>query len=163
MKKIVSIVLFIFWAAVAAIMTAGLVFYQNKDAGNPASGSLLPADSGGIILNAVEVSRHNSSAGCWMIINNKVYNFTDYLNIHPGGADTIIQYCGKDGTQGFDTKDSRKPQPHSASADSLLSAYYIGNLNQTIKASQITQDIQNPGIATPSDKKIKKDREYDDD
>jgi len=79
-------------------------------------------------LTVNEVAQHNQPTDCWMIIDNRVYNFTNYLSIHPGNAKTMIPYCGKDGTGGYDTKD--RGQSHSAYADSLLSQYYLGELSK---------------------------------
>jgi cytochrome b involved in lipid metabolism len=75
-----------------------------------------------------EIAKHNSAANCWMIIDNKVYNLTIYLNQHPGGARTILLYCGQDGSLAYATKD--RSQPHSGNADNLLQQFYIGNLSK---------------------------------
>ncbi|MCX6744687.1 MAG: cytochrome b5-like heme/steroid binding domain-containing protein [Candidatus Parcubacteria bacterium] len=79
-------------------------------------------------LTLAEIAKHNSGSSCWMIIDNKVYDFTNYLNQHPGSARTMLPYCGQDGTQGYTTKD--KGQPHSSYANTLLQQYYIGDLNK---------------------------------
>ncbi|MFA6410006.1 MAG: cytochrome b5-like heme/steroid binding domain-containing protein [Candidatus Buchananbacteria bacterium] len=84
----------------------------------------------GVVLNAAEISRHNSANSCWMIIDGKVYDFTNYINLHPARPETILKYCGQDGSVGYETKD--KNQPHSAYADSLLKDYFLGNLGQTL-------------------------------
>jgi cytochrome b involved in lipid metabolism len=34
-------------------------------------------------------------------IDGKVYDFTDFLDQHPAGAEAILQYGGKDGTGFF--------------------------------------------------------------
>jgi len=77
-------------------------------------------------LTLSQVSTHNTRSNCYMIISNKVYNFTSYMNAHPGGASTIIPLCGKDGTTAFATKGGQGS--HSQSAYNLLSSYYVGNL-----------------------------------
>lgn len=52
-----------------------------------------PIDStSGISLSALAV--HNSQSDCWIAYNNKVYDITKFLPIHPGGANRIIPYCG---------------------------------------------------------------------
>ncbi len=137
MKKIVGISLFIFWSVVTALLVAGLLFYQ-KDPDNglvPPPSSLLPDGTGTIVLNTPEIGKHNSVSDCWMVIDGKVYNLTGYLGLHPGGAVSMLPYCGKDGSQGFATKDQGKSQAHSSNATSLLASYYLGNLNQKISAS----------------------------
>jgi len=49
-----------------------------------------------------EIATHNSAASCWLIINNSVYDLTQYLGDHPAGAKRILRYCGSDATSAFD-------------------------------------------------------------
>lgn len=48
-----------------------------------------------------DVARHNNQNDCWLAINNNVYEVTNYLSVHPGGASEIIPYCGTDATGVF--------------------------------------------------------------
>jgi len=82
-----------------------------------------------ITLNATEVAKHNTRGNCWMIINNKVYDLSDYVG-HPGG-NTYIPYCGKEATVGYNTEGG-KGSSHSSYADLLLSNYLVGALGQEI-------------------------------
>jgi cytochrome b involved in lipid metabolism len=77
-------------------------------------------------LTASEIAKHNTETDCYMIVNGKVYDVTTYLPVHPGGASRIIQYCGKDGTQAFDTKGGQGQ--HSNRANNDLSSLYKGDL-----------------------------------
>ena len=36
-----------------------------------------------------------------MIINNKVYDCTDFMDYHPGGPEYMMQAAGKNGTELF--------------------------------------------------------------
>ena len=47
------------------------------------------------------VAKHKSKKDCWVILNNNVYNVTDFLPDHPGGKNAILLYAGKDGTKEF--------------------------------------------------------------
>jgi L-lactate dehydrogenase (cytochrome) len=38
---------------------------------------------------------------CWTIINGRVYDFTNFINRHPGGSSVILNAAGKDGAQAF--------------------------------------------------------------
>jgi len=78
-------------------------------------------------LTASEVAKHNTESDCSMIVNGKVYDVTTYLPVHPGGASRIIQYCGKDGTQAFDTKGGEGQ--HSNRANTDLSSLYKGEFS----------------------------------
>ncbi|KAF8592453.1 hypothetical protein K439DRAFT_1400272 [Ramaria rubella] len=48
-----------------------------------------------------QVAQHNSKESCWIIIENKVYDVTDFLPEHPGGSKIILKYGGKDATDAF--------------------------------------------------------------
>ncbi|KAI5778292.1 FMN-dependent dehydrogenase-domain-containing protein [Geopyxis carbonaria] len=54
------------------------------------------------MLDAKEVAKHNSRDSCWVIIHNNVYDVTDFLDEHPGGANIILRYGGKDATEEYD-------------------------------------------------------------
>lgn len=82
-----------------------------------------PAANGSI--TSAELLKHSSSSNCWMMISGKVYDLTSYMRLHPGGAGTIIPFCGKDGTTAFDTKGGGGQ--HSQQAHDMLINYYVGN------------------------------------
>ncbi|KAF0899416.1 hypothetical protein E2562_019534 [Oryza meyeriana var. granulata] len=47
-----------------------------------------------------EISAHNTRTDCWVIIKDKVYDVTSYVEEHPGG-DAILNNAGGDSTEGF--------------------------------------------------------------
>jgi cytochrome b involved in lipid metabolism len=73
-----------------------------------------------------DVSSHNKKSDCWMVINGKVYNVTDFINLHPGGS-IIVEGCGKDATLLFNTKGGTDGG-HTSRADTEMKNYYIGDL-----------------------------------
>jgi cytochrome b involved in lipid metabolism len=109
---------------------------NNPSIGNSATNLTNPNADPTIQLTASEVAKHNNANDCWMIINNKVYDVTAYINSHPGGVAQITSGCGIDATQLFDTKGGRGA-PHSAAAQSILSSFYLGDLNQNLTSSQL--------------------------
>jgi hypothetical protein len=69
-----------------------------------------------------DVAQHATATDCWMVLNtNKVYNFTPFVSMHPGGS-TMVPYCGKNGDPGFASVN------HSSNAVALEVTYLIGNL-----------------------------------
>ncbi len=140
MKKFVTIALFIFWAVFTAVLTAGLVFYQNQQQQLVGGNNLAVPTAGQaskeantktqLVLDVAEIGKHKTLSDCWLIIGGKVYNVSTYLSQHPGGAGTIEPYCGQEATNAFQTKDIGRP--HSSFASDLLKNYYVGNLNQAI-------------------------------
>ncbi|CAN4094421.1 unnamed protein product [Withania somnifera] len=47
-----------------------------------------------------EVALHNKRTDCWIIIKDKVFDVTSYVEEHPGG-DAILDHAGDDSTEGF--------------------------------------------------------------
>ena len=58
--------------------------------------------AGSSVLTAEEVSHHNTAEDCWVILNNKVYDVTNFLGDHPGGKKAIMVYAGEDATEEFE-------------------------------------------------------------
>lgn len=71
--------------------------------------------------DASEVAKHNNVNDCWIIVDGKVYDITDYIFDHPGG-ESILANAGGDSTVGV-----HGPQ-HPPSMWDVLKLYYIGDL-----------------------------------
>ena len=74
-------------------------------------------------FNVEEVAKHNSKESCYTIIDNKVYDLTDWINKHPGGAENILKICGKDGTSAF-----RNQHDNNIKQVNILENFFVGNL-----------------------------------
>ena len=75
-----------------------------------------------LILTLDELSKHNSAESCWTLVNGKFYDVTAYIDVHPGGS-KILQACGKESTQLFESIPA-----HVAKGTSQLTNYYLGDL-----------------------------------
>ena len=69
-----------------------------------------------------EVNIHNKITDCWIIINSRVYNVTNYIEDHPGGQDKILEFAGKDASEAFEHVN------HSSNAYNILDKYFIGRI-----------------------------------
>lgn len=67
-----------------------------------------------------QVKANNTSSKCWTIIDSKVYDLTNWINSHPGGAGAITSLCGTDGTNSFKSQHGGSGQPASRLAGYLL-------------------------------------------
>ena len=45
-----------------------------------------------------EIETHNKRDDNWIVVNGKVYNVTNFLKKHPGGAKVLGSYGGQDAT-----------------------------------------------------------------
>lgn len=73
-------------------------------------------------------SKHDKKGDCWLLISDKVYNVSEF-SAHPGG-EAILQGCGKDATELFETRPMGSKKPHSEKARELREKYYIGDLEK---------------------------------
>ncbi|XP_068141265.1 cytochrome b5 isoform X2 [Drosophila tropicalis] len=73
-------------------------------------------------ISLATVKEHNKPEDLWVIIEDKVYDVTKFLNEHPGGEDSLIEVAGRDGTRGF------QMAGHSSEAREIMVKYYIGDL-----------------------------------
>ena len=48
------------------------------------------------------VQNHSSKESCWVILYGNVWDVTDFLPEHPGGANIILKLAGKDATEEYD-------------------------------------------------------------
>ena len=58
-------------------------------------------------ISKSELSKHNNDKDCWVSIDNKVYDLTDFLDEHPAGPQSILDLAGKDATEIFDSVHTR--------------------------------------------------------
>lgn len=89
---------------------------------------LLSAEQILSMYSSSEVAKHNSQGDCWLIIDSKVYDVSKYIPKHPAPPETILDYCGKEATEPFNSKN--KGRPHSSRALKLLSSYLVGVLQK---------------------------------
>eukprot|EP01062_Namystynia_karyoxenos_P061962 TRINITY_DN5473_c0_g2_i1.p1 TRINITY_DN5473_c0_g2~~TRINITY_DN5473_c0_g2_i1.p1 ORF type:complete len:1581 (+),score=475.53 TRINITY_DN5473_c0_g2_i1:713-4744(+) len=79
----------------------------------------------GVITNWDYVKHHNKITDCWVVIDSKAYDVTDFLPIHPGGVQLLMDHAGRDATEAFNSVE------HSASARRLLQRYYRADVEHT--------------------------------
>jgi hypothetical protein len=54
-----------------------------------------------MFYTAGDVAGHAARNDCWFILYDVVYDITDYVDRHPGGASRIYDECGTDATQAY--------------------------------------------------------------
>ena len=76
-----------------------------------------------------DISSHDNKDDCWFAIEGKVYDVTEYIAgaKHPGG-EAILEGCGIDATELFNTRPMGSGTPHSSSAKAFAEKYIIGSL-----------------------------------
>jgi cytochrome b involved in lipid metabolism len=82
-----------------------------------------PKETSGATYTMAEVSRNNTASKCWVVVDGSVYDLTQWITKHPGGASAITSLCGKDATASFDGQHGGQARP-----SSTLNSYFIGQL-----------------------------------
>ncbi|KAK9891782.1 hypothetical protein WA026_016579 [Henosepilachna vigintioctopunctata] len=80
-------------------------------------GRLLP------LYNRKQVSEHRTEDDLWIIVNNKVYNISNFPVSHPGGIEVLLEVAGSDAT-----KDFYEVIQHGSRASEILKTNLIGKL-----------------------------------
>ncbi|KAI8069462.1 hypothetical protein BC940DRAFT_366548 [Gongronella butleri] len=78
-----------------------------------------------------QVATHSTDDDCWIIVHDKVYDCTNFLQDHPGGPSSIVICAGTDTTEEFDAI-------HSSKAQAMLDDYLIGYVAASDTASVST-------------------------
>ncbi|KAG0349121.1 hypothetical protein BGZ54_004440, partial [Gamsiella multidivaricata] len=83
-------------------------------------------------LTRQEVAKHTGPSDAWVIVHNKVYDCSAFLDEHPGGAASILSATGTDATKVF-------KEIHSVFTHELFGNYLLGELDEH-KSSQSSDD-----------------------
>lgn len=79
-----------------------------------------------------DIAKHGTSSDCWIIIDGMVYDTTNYLNSHPGGADSILLNATQDVTEAFYAI-------HSERAVRMLKEFHIGYIEENSNSNSRNQ------------------------
>uniref|UniRef100_A0A5S6QHR9 Cytochrome b5 n=1 Tax=Trichuris muris TaxID=70415 RepID=A0A5S6QHR9_TRIMR len=85
-----------------------------------------------------EVKEHNAKSSTWLVIENKVYDVTPFLDEHPGGIEVLLEHAGRDATEGFEDAG------HSNDAKEIREQYLIGEVIES-EQKQYESRVNHPG------------------
>eukprot|EP00112_Aurelia_sp_Birch-Aquarium-sp1_P025418 Seg843.4 transcript_id=Seg843.4/GoldUCD/mRNA.D3Y31 product="Cytochrome b5" protein_id=Seg843.4/GoldUCD/D3Y31 len=77
-----------------------------------------------------EIKEHNDGKSTWLIIHDKVYDVTRFLEEHPGGEEVLLEQAGTDATESFEDVG------HSTDAREIMEQYYVGELAEEAKSQK---------------------------
>ncbi|XP_072374058.1 cytochrome b5 type B [Scyliorhinus torazame] len=82
-----------------------------------------------------EVKTNSSSKCTWLVIHDKVYDVTKFLEEHPGGEEVLFEQAGGDATESFEDVG------HSSDAREMLKQYFIGELDLADRRKENSKDV----------------------
>lgn len=93
-------------------------------------------------LTLSAIANHNNKQDCWLVVEGGVYNVTGFEDKHPGGAEAILNNCGKDATEMFNSiKDG---EGHPVNARNMLKNFLVGELvddGVSLEGSEVEQNL----------------------
>ncbi|TYJ54664.1 hypothetical protein B9479_004698 [Cryptococcus floricola] len=66
------------------------------------------------------LAEHNDRESLWMLLHDKVYDITAFMDEHPGGDEVLVEEAGRDATEAFEDVG------HSDEARDMLLKMYLG-------------------------------------
>ena len=117
MKKLCYSAFIAFWSCIATIIAIQAL--ANNDADQTGGQS---------VFTLADIAKHATEDDCWMAIEQKVYDLTDYLPKHPAGPATMLPWCGSEATEGMRSKGIGSD--HSDFAWKQLDGYLVGTLKK---------------------------------
>uniref|UniRef100_A0A3Q3G5A7 Cytochrome b5 n=1 Tax=Kryptolebias marmoratus TaxID=37003 RepID=A0A3Q3G5A7_KRYMA len=93
---------------------------------------ILTAESGIKYYRLSEIEAQNSFKSTWIIIHNKVYDVTKFLEEHPGGEEVLREQAGGNATESFEDVG------HSTDAREMASSMVIGEVHPVSRETLVT-------------------------
>ncbi|XP_071958710.1 cytochrome b5-like [Antedon mediterranea] len=93
-----------------------------------------------------EVKEHNNGNSLWLVIHDKVYDVTKFIDEHPGGEEVLLEQAGKDGSESFEDVG------HSSDARELMEDYFIGELVDADKGKSSFKPVFSSSSESSDDK-----------
>jgi len=75
------------------------------------------------VFTLAEVAQHAIAADCWSVVNENVYDLTQWISAHPGGSGSIESMCGVDASTPFNNQHNGQSDP-----EAKLASFKIGIL-----------------------------------
>jgi len=75
-------------------------------------------------LTYAEVQKHSTKKDLYLVIHDKVYNTSSFVDEHPGGEEVLLDVGGQDATEAFEDVG------HSDEAREILDGLLVGKLKR---------------------------------
>ncbi|CAK7228323.1 hypothetical protein SBRCBS47491_006868 [Sporothrix bragantina] len=113
------------------------------------------------MLSTADVAAHNSRSSCWIIVAGRVYDVTDFLDEHPGGAQSILRFAGRDATEEFElihplgTLNDLPGGKHLGEVDSSITTEAMaGTSSSRYLSPQYSATLSPPSLPLPPQKTL---------
>ncbi len=122
MKSVKSIVTFLIITFILILSITLIAHYSSNDSISSTIPLVSATPETTQNYTLAQVATHKDTTSCWTVIRTGVYDLTAWINQHPGGKESIIGLCGKDGTAFFEAQHGGQGNP-----EATLKKLKIGN------------------------------------
>ncbi|KAJ9662346.1 hypothetical protein H2198_001480 [Neophaeococcomyces mojaviensis] len=95
-------------------------------------------------ITGTELSEHKSRDSCWLAVHGKVYDVTDFLDAHPGGAGLLLKSSGQDATAAYESIHNPELIEETLSQSSILGDVDISSLTVSLSSETPLQAESEP-------------------
>lgn len=78
------------------------------------------------VFTLSDVAEHNTKKDLWMVVHDKVYDCSSFVDEHPGGEEVMLDVGGQDATDAFEDVG------HSDEAREILKGMLQGDLKRAV-------------------------------
>jgi L-lactate dehydrogenase (cytochrome) len=96
-------------------------------------------------ISGEELSKHNTKDSCWLAINSTVWDVTDFVPKHPGGASLVLKLAGQDATEQYESFHDAGLVEEILGPEAKLGKIDASSIPKKPATNTITQDV----IKTP--------------
>lgn len=93
-------------------------------------------------IHGAEIAKRRTKESCWLVLYDKVYDVTDFLDSHPGGAKVLLRSAGQDATEDYESVHNPELIAETLPASSCLGTVEAGTLDQGQQKGEGASEIE---------------------
>ncbi|ETS81703.1 hypothetical protein PFICI_06705 [Pestalotiopsis fici W106-1] len=90
-----------------------------------------------------ELRKHDRKEDCWIAVHSKVWDFTEFVDEHPGGSEILLQCAGTDATRQFDEVHAPGILEENLSDDKLKGALAVEASSHVVHRKEAVPEVTN--------------------
>ncbi|TKA59767.1 hypothetical protein B0A49_10873 [Cryomyces minteri] len=82
------------------------------------------------LVSVEDVQKHSSPEDCWIVVDGKVWDMTEFAPDHPGGAGIILRHAGRDATTSYSEIHAPSVIPDNLPPNKLIGRLDASTINE---------------------------------
>lgn len=88
-------------------------------------------------IDGTELAKHNNRQSCWLAVHGEVWDATNFLDQHPGGANLILKLAGKNASDEYDLFHSPELVEETLGSKARKGTVDISTIPKMVKKSEL--------------------------